>query len=774
MNSVATLGHNRGGTSGTTFTRGVLLVLFVGVVLPGLGSVISSTLLPDWRWDQVPFHSAIEVAGGLIALALAGVLLAMLRPGSGTRHHLWMAAALVGMGVLDIAHGCVPPGETFVWFHSTATFVGGVLFAMVWLPARIAESLRCRLVLPLTSVAVFALCVCTLSLPAMIPAMVHEGAFTATARGLNIFGGVGFLAAAGWFLKRHRATPGWDHCLFACLCGLFGAAGVLFELSFLWDAAWWWWHVLRVAAYVLAITYSALLYHKTSAQLKITQRKLEQTSMEMAIGLSEVCDGLGRLANGDPDVRVSEDSNIELISRTKVVVNSTARSLGELVDQFHEMAISLAEHFGVLHRVTQGDMSARIAGTSENELLGALKDTTNQTIETLHLREQELLRERTNLQAIFDASQVGMLLVDEDTQVTRVNEVIAQFVDKETSELLGHQPGDGLCCIYASETPAGCGHAAACRNCRTRNVVERVLKEGQTIQNAELTMRLAIGGEEKQPCFTANVTPLSLEGRKYALLALLDITDRKKREKRDSLLNVLQRQLLVPTSLAEKMQLITDAVTEMVDADFTRIWLTQPGDRCDRCVHDQAPDKAHVCEYRDRCLHLVASSGRYTHIDGETHRRVPFGCYKIGRVAAGEEARFLTNEVTTDPRVHNHQWAAELGLVSFAGYQLQDMNGRSIGVMALFAAHPLSQEIDEFLDNIAHLTSQVIMADQAEAERKRMQEKLVETSRLAGMAEVATGVLHNVGNVLNSVNVSAQLVTDRVKESRVTGLAKAK
>jgi hypothetical protein len=37
--------------------------------------------------------------------------------------------------------------------------------------------------------------------------------------------------------------------------------------------------------------------------------------------------------------------------------------------------------------------------------------------------------------------------------------------------------------------------------------------------------------------------------------------------------------------------------------------------------------------------------------------------------------------------------------------------------------------------------------------------------RRAGMAEVATGVLHNVGNVLNSVNVSAMLIVDRLSKS---------
>jgi signal transduction histidine kinase len=48
------------------------------------------------------------------------------------------------------------------------------------------------------------------------------------------------------------------------------------------------------------------------------------------------------------------------------------------------------------------------------------------------------------------------------------------------------------------------------------------------------------------------------------------------------------------------------------------------------------------------------------------------------------------------------------------------------------------------------------------------QKRLIDLSRISGMAEVATGVLHNVGNVLNSVNVSATIVADRLRESRIS------
>lgn len=47
-------------------------------------------------------------------------------------------------------------------------------------------------------------------------------------------------------------------------------------------------------------------------------------------------------------------------------------------------------------------------------------------------------------------------------------------------------------------------------------------------------------------------------------------------------------------------------------------------------------------------------------------------------------------------------------------------------------------------------------------ERKRLEVKLLEASRHAGMAQVATGVLHNVGNVLNSVNISANILRDTI------------
>lgn len=60
----------------------------------------------------------------------------------------------------------------------------------------------------------------------------------------------------------------------------------------------------------------------------------------------------------------------------------------------------------------------------------------------------------------------------------------------------------------------------------------------------------------------------------------------------------------------------------------------------------------------------------------------------------------------------------------------------------------------------------------AAAQLESVNQQLLQSSRVAGMAEVATGVLHNVGNVLNSVTVSANLLQDRARESRMPSLTR--
>ncbi len=61
---------------------------------------------------------------------------------------------------------------------------------------------------------------------------------------------------------------------------------------------------------------------------------------------------------------------------------------------------------------------------------------------------------------------------------------------------------------------------------------------------------------------------------------------------------------------------------------------------------------------------------------------------------------------------------------------------------------------------------------QSEAETQRLNKCLVSFSRQAGMSEVATSVLHNVGNVLNSVNISCSVISELTRNSRISSVVK--
>ena len=70
------------------------------------------------------------------------------------------------------------------------------------------------------------------------------------------------------------------------------------------------------------------------------------------------------------------------------------------------------------------------------------------------------------------------------------------------------------------------------------------------------------------------------------------------------------------------------------------------------------------------------------------------------------------------------------------------------------------------------LSKDVTRTREMEAALAKAHKDLVDASRTAGMAEVATGVLHNVGNVLNSLNVSASVITSGLRQSKAESLAR--
>lgn len=124
-------------------------------------------------------------------------------------------------------------------------------------------------------------------------------------------------------------------------------------------------------------------------ELLRNDRKIKSINEELSQSLKDVFGALKRISSGDPNVRISVRSKIKSIRELKKMVNMTARNIAEIVNQSHEFAITLAEYFDVLHKVSAGDLNVRIKGRSKIELLEALKKVTNEMIEKISIEIAE-------------------------------------------------------------------------------------------------------------------------------------------------------------------------------------------------------------------------------------------------------------------------------------------------------------------------------------------------------------------------------------------------
>ncbi|MDD5128513.1 MAG: PAS domain S-box protein [Candidatus Omnitrophica bacterium] len=255
------------------------------------------------------------------------------------------------------------------------------------------------------------------------------------------------------------------------------------------------------------------------------------------------------------------------------------------------------------------------------------------------------------------------------------------------------------------------------------------------------------------------------EGKVAGLVGVMqDITERIRADERIQKLTKIQSALFNPGKLEDKLRIITDNVVDIFQADFSRIWLMEPADRCNSgCPHAAVTEGPHICLNRKQCLHLVASSGRYTHIDGGAHSRVPFGCYKIGGIASGEYPSFLTNDVAHDLRVHNHKWADQLGLVSFAGFRLGLSASETIGVLALFSKQTISPDEYALMKVISNLTIRVIKASQAEEGLKKSEAWFSTTLTSIGDAVITV----DTAGLITFINPVAEKLTGWLKSEAI-------
>jgi PAS domain S-box-containing protein len=163
-----------------------------------------------------------------------------------------------------------------------------------------------------------------------------------------------------------------------------------------------------------------------------------------------------------------------------------------------------------------------------------------------------------------------------------------------------------------------------------------------------------------------------------------DVTDRtraeadsRQRARLSALGAAVGLSLNASDSLAGALQACAEALVIHLDAALARIW---------------------TFDVQESVLELQASAGLYTHLNGP-HARILAGQCKVGRIARSRVAH-ATNAVVDDPDVTDQAWARREGIVAFAGHPMI-VDGRVVGVMAIFARHPLTDGVNAALGSIA-------------------------------------------------------------------------
>jgi len=259
----------------------MFLSFMLSTAIPVTIGIVAATLFPGFTWSHYPFHSTVESIGALSAITIAILMLIMLNSNHLDRRFIVIAIAMIGMGLLDGFHSILHVNNSFVWLHSVATLVGGILFSLVWLSMRwLHMRLQKHLIYIVTGLSL-SIGILSVAFPDYWPVMVENGSFTLAARIPNLIGGIGFLAGATYFILSYLGVLGgetkqgkFQDIVFANHCLLFGIAALLFEFSVLWDVGWWWWHILRLMAYMVVLVYMFSQFWESQQQLQESENSL--------------------------------------------------------------------------------------------------------------------------------------------------------------------------------------------------------------------------------------------------------------------------------------------------------------------------------------------------------------------------------------------------------------------------------------------------------------------------------------------------------------------
>ncbi len=196
-------------------------------------------------------------------------------------------------------------------------------------------------------------------------------------------------------------------------------------------------------------------------------------------------------------------------------------------------------------------------------------------------RVQEILhRKQKNLEAIFDAAPIGMLLIDSEMKVRRANDAVRRMTFKDYPDILDHYPGRVLGCANSCKAPKNtrlrCGDGRACLDCKLFSTIKGSLDEEKAIHGVEINPRIRINKKDIHPWLSISTEALLIDGETCVVVAIDDITARVRAEKelretieiKSQFISTVSHELRTPlAAMKEAVLIVSDGVAGPLNND---------------------------------------------------------------------------------------------------------------------------------------------------------------------------------------------------------------
>lgn len=191
-------------------------------------------------------------------------------------------------------------------------------------------------------------------------------------------------------------------------------------------------------------------------------------------------------------------------------------------------------------------------------------------------RIHEILdRKQKNLEAIFDATPLGTLLVDDQMKVTRANDVIRQMSGNSYARIIDRDVCEALHCIHAANAADCPGAGQSCSNCTLRDLIRGAIVSDEPARGVEIQPAVSEDGENRR-WLSVSIAPINIDGGKHVLIVLNDITDRKRvedelrqtMEMKSQFVSTVSHELRTPlSSMKESVIIVLDGVAGKINKD---------------------------------------------------------------------------------------------------------------------------------------------------------------------------------------------------------------